>query len=97
MGMIAATFLLVMEEEETFWMMASVVEELLPASYFSPSLVGVQADQVRLRVLWIIYYELSYAASLPTANEARDLFPSIMRRIMSLISRRIYRTLYHYR
>ena len=46
MGMIVATFLLAMEEEDAFWMMASVVEELLPASYFSPSLVGVQADQV---------------------------------------------------
>ena len=51
MGMIAAVFLLIMEEEEAFWMMASVVEDLLPASYFSPSLVGVQADQLVLRSL----------------------------------------------
>jgi len=46
MGMIAATFLLIMEEEDSFWMMCAVIEELLPASYFSPSLVGIQADQV---------------------------------------------------
>ncbi|QQP40322.1 Small G protein signaling modulator 3 -like protein [Caligus rogercresseyi] len=35
-----------MEEEDTFWMMTSVIEDLLPASYFSPSLIGVQADQL---------------------------------------------------
>ena len=51
MGMIAATFLLIMEEEDSFWTMASVVEELLPACYFSPSLVGVHADQLVLRGL----------------------------------------------
>ena len=51
MGMIVSIFLLIMEEEEAFWMMASVVEDLLPASYFSPSLVGVQADQLVLRSL----------------------------------------------
>jgi len=62
MGMIAATFLLIMEEEDAFWMMCAVrrhslkyssinhsikvIEDLLPPSYFSPSLVGIQADQV---------------------------------------------------
>eukprot|EP00095_Tigriopus_kingsejongensis_P005364 maker-scaffold34_size539781-snap-gene-3.23 protein:Tk05364 transcript:maker-scaffold34_size539781-snap-gene-3.23-mRNA-1 annotation:"small g protein signaling modulator 3-like protein" len=51
MGMIVATFLLMMEEEDSFWIMASVVEEILPASYFSPSLVGAQADQLVLRGL----------------------------------------------
>ncbi|TRY67052.1 hypothetical protein TCAL_07812 [Tigriopus californicus] len=51
MGMIVAIFLLIMEEEDSFWIMASVVEELLPASYFSPSLVGAQADQLVLRGL----------------------------------------------
>ena len=46
MGMIVATFLLLMEEEDAFWMMVATVEDLLPASYYSPSLIGVQADQV---------------------------------------------------
>ena len=46
MGMIVATFLLLMDEEDAFWMMVAVVEDLLPASYYSPSLIGVQADQV---------------------------------------------------
>lgn len=48
MGMIVATFLLIMEEEDAFWMMVAVVEDLLPSNYYSPSLVGVQADQVHI-------------------------------------------------
>ncbi len=51
MGMIVAIFLLLMEEEDAFWMTCAVVEDLLPASYFSSSLVGVQADQLVLRGL----------------------------------------------
>ena len=46
MGMIVATYLLLMEEEDAFWMMVATVEDLLPSSYYSPSLIGVQADQV---------------------------------------------------
>lgn len=34
-----------MEEEDTFWLMCSIIEDLLPASYFSSSLLGIQADQ----------------------------------------------------
>ena len=44
--MIVATYLLLMEEEDAFWMMVATVEDLLPSSYYSPSLIGVQADQV---------------------------------------------------
>uniref|UniRef100_A0A0K2UNQ4 RUN and TBC1 domain-containing protein 3 n=1 Tax=Lepeophtheirus salmonis TaxID=72036 RepID=A0A0K2UNQ4_LEPSM len=51
MGMIVAMFLLIMEEEDTFWIMTTVIENLLPSSYFSPSLIGVQADQLVLRTL----------------------------------------------
>jgi hypothetical protein len=47
MGMIVATYLLLMEEEDAFWMMVATVEDLLPSSYYSPSLIGVQADQVQ--------------------------------------------------
>ena len=42
MGMIVAIFLLLLEEEDSFWITCAVVEDLLPASYFSSSLVGVQ-------------------------------------------------------
>ncbi|VDN15135.1 unnamed protein product [Dibothriocephalus latus] len=38
--------LLFMEEEAAFWMMCSIIEDILPPSYFSAdSLMGVQADQ----------------------------------------------------
>ncbi|KAL3308884.1 hypothetical protein Ciccas_012579, partial [Cichlidogyrus casuarinus] len=46
MGVIAATLLLFMEEEIAFWCMCCIIEDLLPASYFSSSnLLGVHADQ----------------------------------------------------
>ncbi len=44
MGPIAATLLLFLEEEDTFWMMSAIIEDILPASYYSHNLVGVQAD-----------------------------------------------------
>ncbi|XP_066590271.1 small G protein signaling modulator 3 homolog [Prorops nasuta] len=50
-GTMAASFLLLLEEEDTFWMMATIVEDLLPASYYSATLLGVQADQRVLRTL----------------------------------------------
>ena len=50
--MIVATLLLIMEEEDTFWMMVGIIEDYLPPSYYSPSLIGVQADQFVLRGLW---------------------------------------------
>ncbi|VEL41852.1 unnamed protein product [Protopolystoma xenopodis] len=43
---IVATLLLILEEEDTFWQMCCLLEDLLPASYYSSaSLLGVQADQ----------------------------------------------------
>ena len=53
--MIAASLLLFLEEEESFWMMCAVVEDLVPASYFSSTLIGVQADQRVLRQLIVNY------------------------------------------
>jgi hypothetical protein len=53
--MIAASLLLFMEEEDSFWMMCAIVEDLVPASYFSSTLIGVQADQRVLRQLIVNY------------------------------------------
>ncbi|XP_075222626.1 small G protein signaling modulator 3 homolog isoform X2 [Lycorma delicatula] len=50
-GMIAASLLLFLEEEDAFWLMCSIVEDILPASYYSPTLLGIQADQRVLRAL----------------------------------------------
>ncbi|XP_078490665.1 small G protein signaling modulator 3 homolog [Ciona intestinalis] len=51
MGMIAGHLLLFMEEEDTFWMLCSIIEDLLPSSYYRYNLCGVHADQRVLRQL----------------------------------------------
>lgn len=51
MGVIVASLLLFMEEENAFWMMVTIIEDLLPASYYSSTLLGVQADQRVLQTL----------------------------------------------
>ena len=51
MGMIAGTLLLFCKEEDVFWMMIAIIEDLLPASYFSSNLWGAQADQLVLQSL----------------------------------------------
>lgn len=50
-GVIIASLLLLLEEEDAFWLMATIVEDLLPASYYSSTLLGVQADQRVLQTL----------------------------------------------
>ena len=55
MGTIVATFLLFMEEEETFWMVCAIIEDIVPASYYTQTLLGVQADQKVLRHLVMNY------------------------------------------
>ncbi|XP_037600288.1 small G protein signaling modulator 3 isoform X2 [Cebus imitator] len=52
---VAACLLLFLEEEDAFWMMCAIVEDLLPASYFSTTLLGVQTDQRVLRHLIVQY------------------------------------------
>ena len=51
MGVIVGCLLLFMEEEDAFWMVSAIIEDLLPASYYSTTLLGVQADQRVLREL----------------------------------------------
>ncbi|XP_033630050.1 small G protein signaling modulator 3 homolog isoform X3 [Asterias rubens] len=54
-GMIASSLMLFMEEEDAFWMMCTIIEELVPASYYSSTLLGVQADQRVLRQLMVSF------------------------------------------
>ncbi|XP_043821282.1 small G protein signaling modulator 3 [Dromiciops gliroides] len=54
-GMVAACLLLFLEEEDAFWMMCAIIEDLVPAAYFSTSLLGVQTDQRVLRQLIVQY------------------------------------------
>ncbi|XP_069671579.1 small G protein signaling modulator 3 homolog isoform X1 [Periplaneta americana] len=50
-GMVASSLLLLMEEEDAFWMLSTIVEDILPASYYSSTLLGIQADQRVLRTM----------------------------------------------
>lgn len=54
-GMVVSCLLLFMEEEDALWMMCTLIEDLLPPSYFSSTLLGVQTDQRVLRQLIVQY------------------------------------------
>jgi hypothetical protein len=46
MNMIAASLLLIMpSEEDAFWVLCSIVERILPKTYFEPNLLASRADQ----------------------------------------------------
>ncbi|KAF8417081.1 rab-GTPase-TBC domain-containing protein [Tirmania nivea] len=50
MNMITASLLLIMPtEEDAFWVLASIVENILPKTYFEPSLLASRADQIVLK------------------------------------------------
>uniref|UniRef100_A0A5S6PZI2 RUN and TBC1 domain-containing protein 3 n=1 Tax=Trichuris muris TaxID=70415 RepID=A0A5S6PZI2_TRIMR len=51
MGVIVAILLLFMEEESVFWMMFTVIEDLLPSQYYSDPLFGAIIDQKVFRRL----------------------------------------------
>lgn len=55
MGTVVASLLLFLEEEDAFWMMSSIIEDILPSSYYSHTLLGVQADMKVLRQLIATY------------------------------------------
>lgn len=45
--MIAASLLLITPtEEDAFWVLVSIVENILPKTYFEPSLLASRADQI---------------------------------------------------
>lgn len=51
MGVIGGSLLLFLEEEDAFWMMVSLIEDILPPAYYTETLIGLQADQRVLRQL----------------------------------------------
>ncbi|VDK42082.1 unnamed protein product [Anisakis simplex] len=55
MGVIVASLLLFCSEETTFWIMASLVEDIFPANYYSRSLLGLQADERVARQLMSVH------------------------------------------
>ncbi|XP_076458064.1 small G protein signaling modulator 3-like isoform X2 [Babylonia areolata] len=50
-GVIVGCLLLFLEEEDVFWMMCAITEDLLPEAYHSSTLTGAQVDQRVLRHL----------------------------------------------
>ena len=86
MGMIVATLLLIMEEEDAFWMMVAIMEDYSPPTYYSPSLIGVQADQLVLRgliashlpALDTLLQEHDIELSLITLNWFLTLYSSVL-------------------
>ncbi|VDD87375.1 unnamed protein product [Enterobius vermicularis] len=67
MGVIVATLLLFCPEETVFWMMATLIEDVFPANYYSANLLGVQAD---LRVaMHLVDIHLPEVAKLLRENE----------------------------
>ncbi|KAI3385502.1 hypothetical protein SNEBB_003402 [Seison nebaliae] len=55
-AMVVAQLLLVMEEEYVFWIMCSIIENVLPAAYYSRKVQGLQIDQLLLRDLISKFY-----------------------------------------
>lgn len=52
---VVSCLLLFLEEEDVLWMMCALIEDLLPPSYFSSTLLGVQTDQRVVRQLIVQY------------------------------------------
>jgi len=47
-GTITAHLLLFLEEEDCFWLMCSIIEEILPVSYFTSDFLGIRIDTLVL-------------------------------------------------
>ncbi|XP_026472508.1 small G protein signaling modulator 3-like isoform X1 [Ctenocephalides felis] len=83
---IAASLLLFCEEEDAFWLVCTIIENILPASYYSSSLIGVQTDQrVLISLFTLILPDLDNALrkhdlELPliTQNWFLTLFASVV-------------------
>lgn len=93
---VAACLLLFLEEEDTFWMMCAIIEDLLPASYFSTTLLGVQTDQRVLRHLIVQYLpRLDKLLQEHDIGEGRGLlgapFPQILWAVTAASQLRVFR------
>jgi hypothetical protein len=47
-GAILAHMLLFLEEEDCFWLMCTIIEDILPASYFASDFLGIRIDTLVL-------------------------------------------------
>lgn len=46
MNMLVAVGLLFLDEETTFWLLVLIIDKMTPRDYYTPGLLGAQADQV---------------------------------------------------
>jgi hypothetical protein len=53
---IVAILLLFLSEEDAFWGLVYIVEELMPSDYYGQQLAGAQIDQVSAKVRWFQLY-----------------------------------------
>ena len=60
MNRVAAFALLFLKEEDAFWCLVAIIDFIMPADYFSVSMVAAQADQV--------YLLLTYLNLVPTSH-----------------------------
>ena len=92
--MVVAMFLLLMEEEDAFWMTTAVIEELLPPSYYSPSLIGVQVIHLQTNVNKFI---TNFNFELPGGSDGPSWFDSHLLALGGRSNARTrHRTLSHY-
>ena len=62
MNMLVAVGLLFLDEETSFWLLTMIIEKMTPPDYYSPGLLGAQADQVCNN--WSIIIVMSSAAHM---------------------------------
>ena len=58
--------LLIMEEEDAFWTMVAVMEDLMPATYYTANIPGITLLQALLYIGFLIRYKsFNYVLILP--------------------------------
>ena len=62
MNRVAAFALLFLKEEDAFWCLVAIIDFIMPADYFSVSMVAAQADQVRVKCMCL------YLNVVPTSH-----------------------------
>jgi len=77
-----------MEEEDAFWMLCTIIEDLLPASYYSSTLIGVQVPPanslltsviescIKFKIACIIYKTVSTAQPAYLHSVLKQYTPS---------------------
>jgi hypothetical protein len=56
LGTVAAHLLLFLEEEDCFWLMSTVIEDILPASYFTSDFLGIRIDSLVLENYVLVHF-----------------------------------------